>query len=255
MKDVEEILDETKEDISFDVRQSTVFYEQWYKIIRELPLKERDKAFKYIFEYAFYGIEPEKERDKTSMSYVVFGMAKPNVDSAQKRYDEAKENGQKGGRPKKVTEEVREKITELRKNGMTQKEVAIELGLSLKTIQRVEKDKSQNHNVNENVNDNDNVKSVASNEDNTKTASPKTEAKLPTLSIIKTKEFDFKSKLSSLSNERIKNAIDKTIDKLNENNSSYECMIDYLTKEFTGAFYQCDKNAIVEYLNIKIKAD
>lgn len=161
--------DETKVDIGFDVRPSTVFYEQWYQIIKELPPKERDKAYKYIFEYAFYGIEPKRDKT-TSMSYVVFGMAKPNIDSAQKRYDSATENGQKGGRPKKVTEEIAEKIMELRKNGMTQKEVADELSLSLKTIQRVEKDKSQNHNenVNVNVNVNDNLDNVALNKDDIK---------------------------------------------------------------------------------------
>lgn len=182
MKKEIEITNETKEDIGFDARSSTVFYEQWYKTIKNLPPKERDKAYKYIFEYAFYGIEPERHAgDKTpSMSYVIFGMAKPNIDSAQKRYDAATENGQKGGRPKKVTEEVREKIAELRKNGLTQKQVAIELGLSLKTIQRVEKDKSQNHNenVNDNVNDNVDVKDVASKEDNIM-ASPITESSTP----------------------------------------------------------------------------
>lgn len=180
-KNETEIVNETKEDIGFDARPSTVFYEQWYKIIKDLPPKEREKTYKYIFEYAFYGIEPDKDKT-TSMSYVVFSMAKPNIDSAQKRYDAASENGHKGGRPKKVTEEVREKIVKLRKNGLTQKEVAIELGLSLKTIQRVEKDISQNHNVNvnDNVNGNVNVNSVAFNEDNTETASPITESATPT---------------------------------------------------------------------------
>ena len=167
---------ETKDDINFDARPSTVFYEEWYRIMKDLPIKERDKAFKYIFEYAFYGIEPDQpDRDKTPpMSYVVFRMARPNVDSAQNRYDASKENGSKGGRPKKVTPEVGEKISKLRKSGMTQKEVAIELGLSLKTIQRYEKDKSQNHNVNvnDNININDNVNDVASKEDNTELASP-----------------------------------------------------------------------------------
>ena len=157
-KDIE-LVEETKEDISYDVRQSTVFYEQWYKIMKGLPLKERDKAYKYIFEYAFYGIKPEEPKgDKIlPMSYVVFSMAKPNIDSAQRRYDASVDNGHNGGRPKKVTEEILEKIIELRKNGLTQKEVSVELGLSLKTIQRAEKDIRQNHNVNDNVNDNDNI--------------------------------------------------------------------------------------------------
>lgn len=174
--------DETKEDTGFDARPSTVFYEQWYKTISAFPIKERDKAYKYIFEYAFYGIEPDvQDKDKTSVSYVVFGMARPNVNSAQKRYDAATDNGKKGGRPKKVTELVRTNIIELRKKGLTQQQVAIELGLSLKTIQRVEKDISQNHNVNvnDNVNDNVNVKCVASDDGNTKSATPPTESATP----------------------------------------------------------------------------
>jgi DNA-binding XRE family transcriptional regulator len=181
----ERTVEETKQDISFDVRASAVFYEQWYQTIKDFAPKERDKAYKYIFEYAFYGIEPEKPNgDKTPpMSYVVFKMARPNIDSAQKRYDAAIENGNKGGRPKKVTEEVVKKIVELRKKGLTQTEVALEVGLSLKTIQRVEKDISQNHNVNvnENVNGNDdaNVKGVASTDVNTETASPITESSTP----------------------------------------------------------------------------
>ena len=175
------IIEKTKEDISFDVRPSTVFYEEWYKTIKDFPQKERDKAYKYLFEYAFYGIEP-KVKDKTSPSYVAFRMAKPNVDSAQKRYDAATENGQKGGRPPKVTELVKTNILELRKKGLTQKQVATELGLSLKTIQRVEKDISQNHNenVNDNVNVNVNVNNVASNEDNIKTESSTPTPQTPT---------------------------------------------------------------------------
>ena len=248
---------ETKVDISFDVRLSTVFYEQWYQIMKNFPMKERDKAYKYIFEYAFYGIEPdEPERDKTPpMSYVVFGMAKPNIDSAQRRYDSATENGQKGGRPKKVTEEIREKIIKLRKNGMTQKDVAIELGLSLKTIQRVEKDISQNHNVNVNVNDNDN--SVASDEDYTELANAQTDGtKVPKSSYDgnQLEEFDFKSKRKSLSNNSIRHVIDIKFDEVNVDGHSPESIINYMVKELTGASYQCDKDAVIDYVSRKFSA-
>lgn len=223
------INNETKTDIGFDVRQSTVFYEQWYQIIKELPPKERDKAYKYIFEYAFYGIEPERAKT-TSMSYVVFGMAKPNIDSAQKRYDVATENGQKGGRPKKVTEETREKIEKLRKNGMTQKQVATELGLSLKTIQRVEKDISQNHNENVNVNDNVNVNvnNVASNEGNTDSASPINNysllaSKKKTYNDFSQKECDkiFAESESGKTEEELAIDYNTTIDVINKINASY----------------------------------
>ena len=224
------IVDETKQDISIDVRKSAVFYEQWYQIVKDFPPEERDKAFKYIFEYAFYGIEPEKDKTN-SMSYVVFRMAKPNIDSAQTRYDAAVESGSKGGRPRKVTEEVIQKIVELRKQGLTQQEVALEVGLSLKTIQRVEKDISQNHNVNDNVNVNENENCVASDEDNTGLADAQTVAMLPP------KEFDFQSS-SSLSNERIVVIIDNFI-KQGHNK-------DEVLAEFAGTknWYKCNEQAV-----------
>ena len=239
-----ETVDETKEDISFDARQSTVFYEQWYKIIKDFPPKEKEKAFKYIFEYAFYGIEPEKDKT-TSMSYVVFGMAKPNIDSAQRRYDAAMENGQKGGRPKKVTEEVLEKIVELRKNGLTQKEVALELGLSLKTIQRVEKDISQNHNenVNDNVKENIKENSVASTEDNTELADAQTASTMPV------KEFDFKSDSSFSDRDMIK--IIGNFIKQGHNKTD-------VVTEFTNpkGWYKCsNEQAVSDCYDYLIKAD
>lgn len=253
-----ETVDETKEDIGFDTRPSTVFYEQWYQTIKDFPPKEKEKAYKYIFEYAFYGIEPVKDKT-TSMSYVVFSMAKPNIDSAKRRYDTAMENGQKGGRPKKVTEEVLEKIVELRKNGLTQKEVANELSLSLKTIQRVEKDISQNHNVNENdnVNENVNENSVASYEDNTELANARTVANAPRASLSASTmptEIDFKCKLSCFTNESIKGIIDKKISECLLKDYTTEYIIDYLVKDFNGAFYQCDKEPVRQYVTMKLKA-
>lgn len=234
------ISEETKQDISFNTRKSAVFYEQWYQIVKDFPLEERDKAFKYIFEYAFYGIEPEKDKTN-SMSYVVFRMAQPNIDSAQRRYDTALENGNKGGRPKKVTEEVLQKIVELRKQGLTQQEVALEVGLSLKTIQRVEKDISQNHNVNDNVNINENENYVASDEDNTGLADAQTVASLPI------KEFDFQS--SSFSNEKIYQIIDNFI---KQGHSKDEVLA-----EFTGIrnWYKCNEQAVSDCYDYLIKAD
>ena len=66
-------------------------------------------------------------------------------------------------------------------------------------------------------------------------------------------EYNFKSKLNSLSNHRIKIAIDKKIEEINVNNHSYESMINCLIKEFTGAFYQWDKDAVIKYANSKLK--
>lgn len=139
------------------LRTSSIFYEQWYATIKSLPIEERDKAFQYILDYAFYGKIPEEKSDMTkdmtkgdkticdmsslchTMSYVIFSMAKPIIDSAHKKYDASVENGKQGGRPKKVTKDVIEYVKTMRQKGVSQKEIANELSLSLRTIQRIEK--------------------------------------------------------------------------------------------------------------------
>lgn len=156
----EQIVTETNSDMtgppkvscSFDVRKSSVFYETWYEAISRLPKKEQLKAYQYILEYSFYHIEPE---DDKSLSYTIFIMVQPSIDSAQDRYDTATENGKKGGRPSVVNNETIEKVLQGRKEGKTQKQVAAEIGVSIRTIQRIEKATRQNHNVN--VNDDINV--------------------------------------------------------------------------------------------------
>lgn len=158
----EQILTETNSDMtetpkvscSFDVRKSSVFYETWYEAISRLPKKEQLKAYQYILEYSFYHIEPE---DDKSLSYTIFIMAQPSIDSAQDRYDTATENGKKGGRPSVVNNETIEKVLQGRKEGKTQKQLAAEIGVSIRTIQRIEKATRQNHNVNVNVNVNDDI--------------------------------------------------------------------------------------------------
>ena len=64
-------------------------------------------------------------------------------------------------------------------------------------------------------------------------------------------EFDFKSKLTVITNKIVKKAIDKTIEEIKDNYNHDE-MINYLVKEFSGTFYQCDKEAIAEYVNSKL---
>ena len=39
-------VDETKRDISIDVRKSAVFYEQWYQIVKDFSPEERTSQYK-----------------------------------------------------------------------------------------------------------------------------------------------------------------------------------------------------------------
>ena len=62
------------------------------------------------------------------MKQTVFG-----IDAAMKRYIDAKENGNKGGAPKKYDVEA---IMEYLNNGHTQQEAADRFGCTVRTIQR-----------------------------------------------------------------------------------------------------------------------
>ena len=65
-------------------------------------------------------------------------------------------------------------------------------------------------------------------------------------------EFDFKSELSSLTNNTIKYAMDKKIDELILEEYPYEDSIKCLIKEFTGTFYKCDEKAVIQYADSKL---
>ena len=66
------------------------------------------------------------------------------------------------------------------------------------------------------------------------------------------KNFDFKS-TSALSNERIRFVIDKKIEELKlEHNNDCDSITQSLVKCFTGAFYKCDEECIMEYANHRL---
>ena len=64
-----------------------------------------------------------------------------NINSAKDRYAKAVENGKKGGRP---TEINIEHIQELKDSGLTNKQIATELGCSTRTVERANRQNRQN---------------------------------------------------------------------------------------------------------------
>ncbi|PIE04553.1 MAG: hypothetical protein CSA76_03610 [Spirochaetales bacterium] len=84
---------------------SFVFYESFHEAISMIgDPAERAKAYGMICEYALTGEEPESE---PGMAYMVFVMAKPQIDTNNKRRKNGQkgaEHGSKGGRPEKKEE-------------------------------------------------------------------------------------------------------------------------------------------------------
>ena len=75
-------------------RDSVVIYRSFVQAANRLSKKEKLKFYEAIFNYALDGQEPEED----GPFMAVFLMAKPIVDTNNRKF----ENGKKGGRPKKT---------------------------------------------------------------------------------------------------------------------------------------------------------
>ena len=79
------------------MNDGVVFLSSFHEAIRGLPDDERLQMYDCILEYGLYG--ECKELDPVLRS--LFTLIKPVIDASQRRYQAAKTNGQKGGRPRK----------------------------------------------------------------------------------------------------------------------------------------------------------
>ena len=115
------------------MNNSFVFYATFWETYLSLKNGEREElAARFLEEVCRYGITGAyNEGDAVIdalMKQTVFG-----IDAATKRYLEAKENGNKGGAPKKYNVEA---IMEYLNSGHTQQEAADRFGCTVRTIQR-----------------------------------------------------------------------------------------------------------------------
>lgn len=118
-------------------RLSCVFYKGWYDYIRSCYTEFGEKyAIKLSFAIwdAIFG-EDWKTDSETINTYIETSVL-PLVEASQKRYQRAIENGSKGGRTKKISEEDWPQIALMRKNRNTQKQIAGHFGVSEDTIGR-----------------------------------------------------------------------------------------------------------------------
>lgn len=115
-------------------RDSFIFYQSFYEAIVELPREVQGEVLTAIVEYGLYG---ETTESLKPIAKAMMLLIKPQIDANQKRY----ENGCKGGRPRKDTENQNQKETK-KKPTKNQKETEPKPNVNV------------NVNVNDNVNDN-----------------------------------------------------------------------------------------------------
>ena len=80
-------------------RDSFIFYQSFYEAIVELPREIQGEVLTAVVEYGLYG---ETTESLKPIAKAMMLLIKPQIDANQKRY----ENGCKGGRPKKDTENL-----------------------------------------------------------------------------------------------------------------------------------------------------
>lgn len=78
-------------------KESFIFYKSFYEAIKKIPEEYQLELYNAVLSYCFEGIEPE---NLSGIAEAMFILMKPNIDSAEKRYNASVENGRKGGAPK-----------------------------------------------------------------------------------------------------------------------------------------------------------
>lgn len=140
-------------------KNSALIYEGTYQAINYIPDADAQlEAYRGIIEYGLYGTEPHSENPFVNMVYV---QAIPYLNKARERYQKAVESGKKGGRPTQID---KERVQELKENGLSLKEIAAELGVPENTVKSIlyregakgAKGMQRGANLNDNVNVNDN---------------------------------------------------------------------------------------------------
>ena len=119
-----------------------VFYGSWRETLEGFAEDfGKEYAQEALWNLMLSGTAGDMETSKKSIINWVNGSCMDNINSAKDRYAKAVENGKKGGRP---TEVNIEHIQELKDSGLTNKQIATELGCSTRTVERANRQNRQN---------------------------------------------------------------------------------------------------------------
>lgn len=129
-------------------KESFVFYRSFYEAIKNLDEKDQLGLYNAICEYS---LEGKLTSELEGVIRAMFTLIKPNIDSTNAKYKASVENGKKGGRPKKNSDNKKDKKN-LGKPNNNPKENKGKAKVNLNVDVDVDVD------VNEDVNDNEDKK-------------------------------------------------------------------------------------------------
>ena len=115
-------------------KENFLFLASWHDLIEGYEAAGKpDMASELAKQIIYYGVTGEMTTDDPVITGTVMGMCAALIDKSKKRYNTCVANGRQGGRPKKYNVED---MMHLRSQGLSDQEIADNLGCSVKTVQR-----------------------------------------------------------------------------------------------------------------------
>ena len=115
-------------------KENFLFLASWHDILEGYDNAGKPEiASELAKQIIYYGVTGEMTSDDPIITGTVTGMCSALIDRSKKRYNTCVANGKQGGRPKRYSDE---EIIRLHQQGLSEQEIADNLGCSVKTVQR-----------------------------------------------------------------------------------------------------------------------
>ena len=115
-------------------KENFLFLASWHDILEGYDNAGKPEiASEIAKQIIYYGVTGEMTSNDPVVVGTVTGMCAALIDRSKKRYNSCVNNGKQGGRPKKYNAED---MMRLREQGLSDQDIADNLGCSVKTVQR-----------------------------------------------------------------------------------------------------------------------
>ena len=115
-------------------KENFLFLASWHDLIEGYEAAGKPEiASELAKQIIYYGVTGEMTTEDPVIVGTVMGMCAALIDKSKKRYNTCVANGRQGGRPKKYNVED---MMHLRSQGLSDQDIADNLGCSVKTVQR-----------------------------------------------------------------------------------------------------------------------
>ena len=115
-------------------KENFLFLASWHDILEGYDAAGKPEiASELAKQIIYYGVTGQTTSNDPVIVGTVTGMCAALIDKSKKRYNSCVANGKKGGRPKQYNNED---ILYLHQQGLSEQDIADNLGCSVKTVQR-----------------------------------------------------------------------------------------------------------------------